>query len=277
MSEVCALIWFMARIRTRKRQQQTSWLDTTGTKPISTRGGKRRGAGRPPKGKRAGSPHKKRPLLKASTPVHVTLRVVSAIGSLRKRLMYQALRWATLALCMKHEDCRIVHISVQRDHIHLLVEANDEKALARGMKAFQVSAAKRLNAALKWKKRRRGKVFTDRYHAEYITSPRQARNALNYVLNNWRKHREDRGFVSRRGVKVEHDWFSSGWMFAGWRERADLEFVPETPDGFEPLAVWFPRTWLLSTGWRRHGLIGLYEVPISKRRGAARRSSHLTK
>ena len=166
-------------------------------------------------------------------------------------------------------DCRIVHISVQRDHIHLLVEADNAEALSRGMKAFQVSAAKRLNAALKWKKRRRGQVFIDRYNAKYITTPRQARNALAYVLNNWRKHREDRDVPSRPGVAFEHDWFSSGWMFAGWLERANELFVPPTPDGFEPLAIWYPRSWLLTTGWRRHGLISLYEVPSTKR--AARR------
>ncbi len=243
------------------RHLQTTWLDVTGTKPIEKRGGKRRGAGRPSKGRRAGAPHKKRRPLAANTPVHVTLRVVSVIGSLRKRHMYEALRRASLTLATNHDDCRIVHISVQRDHIHLLVEANDEHALARGMKAFQVSAAKRLNAALRWKTRRRGQVFTDRYHAEYITSPRQARNALAYVLNNWRKHREDRVHPSRRDVAFEHDWFSSGWMFGGWRERADLEFVPPTPDGFQPIAIWYPRSWLLTTGWRRHGLISLFEVP----------------
>src|ERR1044071_9241390 len=49
------------------------------------RGGKRRGAGRPPKGKRAGSPHKERPFLHARYPVHVTLRVVGAVGNLRRR------------------------------------------------------------------------------------------------------------------------------------------------------------------------------------------------
>ena len=133
--------------RTLARKLQVSWLDPAG-QPLSKRGGKRRGAGRPPKGKRAGSPHKKRPAVRATTPVHVTLRVVSVIGSLRKRLMYHALRWATLALAAEHSDCRIVHISVQRDHIHLLVEADNAEALSRGMKAFQVSAAKRLNAAL---------------------------------------------------------------------------------------------------------------------------------
>jgi REP element-mobilizing transposase RayT len=205
--------------------------------------------------------------------VHVTLRVVGAIGNLRKRAKYQALREATLVLATNHDDCRIVHISVQRDHIHLLVEAQNEDALARGMKAFQVSAAKRLNTALKWKRRRRGQVFEDRYHAEYITNPRQARNALAYVLNNWRKHREDRDLRARPGVAFEHDWFSSGWMFSGWRERTHLEFVPPTLDGFEPLAIWFPRTWLLSNGRRRHGLISVFEVPGSNAGSSHRRSS----
>src|SRR5215467_10466774 len=56
------------------------------------RGGKRRGAGRPPKGTRAGSPHKERPYLHARYPVHVTLRVVGAVGNLRRRCVYQAIR-----------------------------------------------------------------------------------------------------------------------------------------------------------------------------------------
>src|SRR5262245_19351572 len=157
------------------------------------RGGKRRGAGRPPKGTRAGSPHKERPFLHARYPVHVVLRVVSAVGSLRRRCVYQAIRDATLTTA-RREDFRIVQISIQRTHVHLLVEANDKLALARGMQGFQISAAKHLNAAISKGKpgsRRRGVVFPDRYHAEIIRSPQQARHALSYVVNNWRRHQED--------------------------------------------------------------------------------------
>jgi hypothetical protein len=71
--------------------------------------------------------------------------------------------------------------------VHLLVEADDKDALASGMQGFQISAAKHLNAALSRGKpgqRRRGSVFPDRYHAEIITSPRQARHAIAYVLLN---------------------------------------------------------------------------------------------
>src|SRR5262249_56829010 len=89
---------------------------------------------------------------------------------------------------------RIVHVSIQRNHVHMLVEADSKLALARGMQGFQISAARNINTLLGPDKyrRRRGPVFADRYHLEVITSPRQARHALSYVLNNWRKHREDR-------------------------------------------------------------------------------------
>src|SRR5215470_6672845 len=139
------------------------------------RGGKRCGAGRPPKGTRAGSPHKDRPFLHARYPVHVTLRVVREVGNLRRRRVYHAIREATLTTALR-EDFRIVHVSIQRTHVHLLVEADHKAALASGMQGFQISAAKHLNAAISKGKpgpRRRGTVFPDRYHAEIITSPRQ--------------------------------------------------------------------------------------------------------
>src|SRR5689334_8815851 len=88
------------------------------------RGGKRRGVGRPPKGQRAGSPHQKRPFLHARYPVHVSLRVVREVGNLRRRCVYKAIREATLTTA-RREDFRIVHLSIQGTHVHLLVEASD--------------------------------------------------------------------------------------------------------------------------------------------------------
>jgi REP element-mobilizing transposase RayT len=192
-------------------------------------GGKRRGAGRPPKGKRAGAPHKARPFLHERYPVHVTLRVVSAVGKLRRRRMYQAVREATLTTA-RREDFRIVHLSIQRDHIHMLVEAKDKEALAKGMQGFQISAAKHLNAAISKGKpgpRRRGSVFSDRYHAKIITSPTQARHTLSYVMNNWRKHQEDRHAPMSDWTI---DWFSSAIMFPGWSEYGDTAFFWRWPD-----------------------------------------------
>jgi hypothetical protein len=69
-------------------------------------------------------------------------------------------------------------------------------------------------------------VFPDRYHAEVITSPRQARHALSYVINNFRKHEED-----RRAPMSEWqvDWFSSAAMFSGWAEYGDEAFLWRGP------------------------------------------------
>ena len=229
------------------------------------RGGKRRGAGRPPKGKRAGAPHKPRPFLHERYPVHVVLRVVSAVGNLRRRCVYQAIREATLTTALR-EDFRIVHLSIQRNHVHLLVEADDKQSLASGMQGFQISAAKHLNAAISKGKRgprRRGTVFPDRYHAEIITSPRQARHALNYVLGNWRKHKEDR---APKLADWKIDWFSSAVMFPGWAEYDDEAFLWRGPDTYDPLVVYQPRTWLLRAGWKKGGPpISYREVPSAGR------------
>jgi len=227
------------------------------------RGGKRRGAGRPPNGERAGSPHKKRPYLHARYPVHVVLRVVRAAGNLRRRCVYQAIREATLITALR-EDFRIVHLSIQRTHVHLLVEADGKGALARGMQGFQISAAKHLNAAISKGRpgpRRRGTVFPDRYHAEIITSPTQAHHAIRYVLGNWRRHREDRK-EPMSTWKV--DWFSSAVMFPGWAEYGDEPFLWRGPDTYDPLIVYQPRTWLLREGWKKTGSISCRDVPSRK-------------
>jgi len=228
------------------------------------RGGKRRGAGRPPKGRRAGAPHKPRPFLHARYPVHVVLRVIAAVGNLRRRCVYQAIREATITTA-RREDFRIIHLSIQRTHVHLIVEANNKGALASGMQGFQISAAKHLNAAISKGKpgqRRRGTVFPDRYHAEIVTSPRQARHTLAYVMNNFRKHHEDRA-APMSTWKL--DWFSTAIQFPGWAEYGDEAFLWRGPPTYEPLIVYQPRTWLLREAWKRAGSISCYEVPSSGR------------
>ena len=224
-------------------------------------GGKRPRAGRPPNGKRAGSPHKRRPVLKDRHPVHVVLRVVPEMGNLRKRDIYKAVRWATLTAAAR-ENFRIVHLSIQHNHVHLLVEAEDRMALARGMQGFQISAAKLMNAAISARMglehRRRGQVFADRYHAEIIDSPRRARHALSYVLNNWRKHKEDRSQIARTWLI---DPFSSAITFPHWKEREHEPLLWRARASYDPLIVYQPRTWLLREAWKRHGLISFREVP----------------
>ena len=130
------------------------------------------------------------------------------------------------------------------------------------MQSFQISAAKHLNREFSrdLPERRRGTVFPDRYHEELITTPKQARHALNSVINNWRKHREDRG----RTWNV--DPFSSGISFTGWKYFEDKTQMWSRRATYDPLVVYLPTTWLLTTGWQKFGLLEFDEVPSAARR-----------
>src|SRR3954468_15838627 len=249
----------MRRVRTKERRARSERVGEQ-LLLLKRRGGRRRGAGRTPQGERSGSPHRERPFHDARYPVHVVLRAVRAVGNLRRRCVYHAIRKATRTTA-RRASFRIVHLSIQHDHVHLLVEAADKAVLASGMQGFQISAAKHLNAAISKGKpgpRRRGAVFPDRYHAEIITSPRQARHALSYVLSNWRKHEEDR-------VQPMSAWtidgFASAAMCPGWAEYGDEAFLWRGPPTYDPLVVYQPRTWLLREGWKKSGPISCHEVP----------------
>ncbi len=254
----------MGKRRIRRKHDQLTLLNRAGTGKGDNRRGKKRG-GRPRKTARGSASHRPREVFKPSQPVHVVLRVATAVGSLRKRFMYRALRWATV-IAANHEDAKIVHLSIQRTHVHLIVEAQSRQALAKLMQGFQISAAKNINRAYskarKLGQRRRGKVFTDRYFSTVIKTPAQARHALAYVLNNWRKHAED-GTEKTRAWKM--DLFSSGYAFFGWKDFNPAVEWKGLPDSYDPLIVWIPKTWLLQEGWKRHGLIDPFEVPSAPR------------
>jgi REP element-mobilizing transposase RayT len=201
--------------------------------------------------------HVPRPALAARTPVHVTMRLVDDISNARKFKLYKALRWA-VALCFLRRKARICHISIQKTHVHAIVEAEDAVALSRGMQGFQISAARGMNRALG----RTGKVFADRFHAEQLTSPTQTRNTIRYVLNNWRHHGLDRrGPLA--GFRV--DVFSSAPTFGGYSDYNEdgLVHIGRWPKTYDGLQTWLPRSWLLSVGWRERGggPFSVWDVP----------------
>src|ERR1700733_10815313 len=232
-------------------------LDLRRDKNGQRRGGSRPRAGRKPKGLRPGSRHKTRDEIDPRSPQHVTLRVVKGIGGMRRRDAYRAIRVALRRGIANHVEFRIVHLSVQGTHVHLLCEAGNKETLARGLQGFQISAAKHMNVAVtrRWGVVRRGQVFGDRYHVESISSIRQVRNTLAYVINNWRRHREDRS-GGLLGGRI--DPFSSGLQFAGWREPLPAIALPTD---YEPPAVSRPQTWMLAEGWKRGRPISVFEVP----------------
>jgi len=223
-----------------------------------THGGRRPGAGRKPKGARPAARHQARFEHDSRHPVHVTIRVVGSASGLRRKDMYLALREATIVTA-KREDFRIVHMSIQRDHIHLIVEADSKAALSNGVRGFSISAARQINRAITTRggARRTGRVIGDRFHARPLTSPRAVRNALAYVCN-WRHHGEDRTEPAR---SWRVDPFSSGALFAGWKELESSPVFWPLPPTYHPLIVVRPRTWLLRSWDRFCPRISVREVP----------------
>jgi len=236
------MVIFSAEIMLRKKRRKKG---KPGQQSLPFHGGARDGAGRPPNRNRVS--HAKRPLVKSRLPMHITLSMRSDVPQLRNYDLVPILKRAFFA-CLDKDAFRIVQFSIQTNHIHLICEAAGNEGLARGIQAWAVRVARGLNRKLG----RRGSVFSDRYHVEIITMPKQMRNTYCYVLQNARHHGIDVGHV-RHGI----DPFSSGWWFDGW-SRDDWR------TGLSPplrACVAPARSWLATTGWRRYGAIGVTESP----------------
>jgi hypothetical protein len=209
-------------------------------------GGKRRGAGRKPTGAVS---HASRPLLASRFPVHVTLKVDSSLDTLREPPLLLVVEECLRKGKEKEEKpFRLVHYSIQEHHLHLIAEAAHADALARGVQGLAIRIARGINRALA----RRGRVFLCRYHSRILRTPREVRSCLSYVLNNTRRH------AATRRERLAWNWIddrSSGRLFDGWKESRP----PPKPD--QRAAVVAPHSWLLTTGWRRHGLLRINEVP----------------
>jgi len=249
--------------RARKRHIQQPFV-------FRTWGGKRKGAGRKQVNERKSQPHRIRREVGSNQCVLVTLRVAQPVRRMRRRDAYRAIRRAMLVV-LARTDFRIVHLSIQANHVHLVVEAESRRALARGMQAFQISAARRLNQVdIDGKGRTRsGSVFPDRYHSEVVTTPTHARHALSYVLNNWRKHKEDRVPATKAWVL---DPYSTARSFIGWIERVEcvdrgdaerwlVRALSPLPDDLEALPSCTPQSWLLNEGWKLGGKVSVFEAP----------------
>ena len=173
--------------------------------------------------------------------MHVTLRARGGLPPFREQVIAREVRRRISDANVSRrlgDVFRVVHFSVQNDHVHLIVEAADGASLSRGVQGLAIRLARRVNALLG----ARGRFWGDRFHARELASPRAVRNAIVYVLMNAKEH----------GARVDVDPCSSAPWFDGFAERRPR-------DGPSPTRS--PETWLCATGWRRRGLVRLDERP----------------
>ena len=233
----------MMSTKKRRRSRREERDDERSMFGFMRHGGARKGAGRKRKAVRDQVSHRTRERVTKHQPIHVTIRLVAGVPSMRTTAAREVLENAVEG-ANERGRVRIVHYSAQSNHLHMIVESASCEAMSNGMQGLLASLGKRLNKL--W--RRAGRLFADRYHGVILTTPTQVRNVLAYVLKNHKRHEK-----RARGL----DAFSSGAWFDGWREQLfDTELARS---GRRVVAS--AKSWLLGTGWRKRGLISIDSAP----------------
>ena len=175
-------------------------------------------------------PHQTRPKLDPRHPVQVTILAAPGLPSLRSARVFAALQ-RTIARASV-DRFRVIHFSIQQDHGHFIVEGDEARRTRGGVHGLAIRLALAVNRAVG----RKGQVVPDRYHARPLTTPRQMRTSMVYVLLNFRKHLRAPACIDPR---------SSGPHFSGWRHApALLATAPATVPSC---------TWMARIGWRLAG------------------------
>jgi hypothetical protein len=188
-------------------------------------------------------------------PLQVTIRAVPGLPSLRSARVFGALRRAIGRASV--DRFRVIHFSIQQDHGHFIVEGDEARRARGGMHGLAIRLALAVNRALG---RRKGKVVGDRYHVRPLTTPRQMRTSMIYVLLNFRKHLNAPPGIDPR---------SSDGEFSGWHRRSRLDSADVASAAADPgvdgwAATAAPTTWMATVGWwRAGGALRLEERPAT--------------
>jgi REP element-mobilizing transposase RayT len=193
-------------------------------------GGRRKGAGRP-KNDKSGTPHRRRAVTNHNRALHVTLRVLGHVRNLRSQLCYRVIEKAFCAWS-ERDGFRLLHFSVMGNHLHLVAEAKNRRALSRAMQGIAIR-----NAIMS----RCGSVFAHRYYNRVLHTAREVRNVLAYVLNNARRHRLKKN--------LKNSWideYSSAHAFDGW--LGEVQSRAQAPPPVVPGKSLLMQTWRLAGG-----------------------------
>jgi len=144
------------------------------------RGGRRPGSGR----KRIhskGVSHQRRERVTTKQALHVNFKVRTSI---RNKECLQILK-RSIQNARSH-GLRVLHFSLESNHIHLILEASNNTVLTKGMRSLTITFAKGVE---------KGRIQIERYHLHVLRTLRETKNAIHYVLFNHQKH---------KGLKTAH-------------------------------------------------------------------------
>ncbi len=213
---------------------------------LFSHGGARKGAGKK-KTDKGMQNHTARPVISCKTPLHINIKLHKNLPNMRTKKLFKVVKRAIHRAQIR--GFRINQFAILKNHIHLIVEANDNKEMGKAMQALTISLAKSINGMCK----RKGKVFVDRYHLHILKTPNEVKQALIYLFKNAARHYR---------LKNIFDPYSSLVVFNHREKLLDLHgfLVPKFLSSFNQICDHFdeiakmidpPRSWLLKFGWMK--------------------------
>lgn len=174
-----------------------------------------KGAGRPAIHD-PGIRHTSRPLLKRLSSLHLTVKIKKNKAGIKNKSVLRILRRAILNA--RRQGLRVIHYSLEYDHIHLLIEADNNHILNKGMQSFGVTFSKAINRMRKLK----GGVYKHRYHFRQISSSKELKNVLGYIFTNGIKHKTANDIVNPyNSIRAEMKFL----LFFRGKLEYDLELI----------------------------------------------------
>jgi len=134
--------------------------------------------------------HRERPFLTKAASLHLTVKVKRIKADMKNKAVLSILKRAIMNA--RKQGLRVIHFTLEYDHIHLLIEAENNEILGKGMQSFGVTFSKAINRM----KKQSGGVYKHRYHFRQISGVRQLKNVLNYIFTNGVKHKTAKSLVN---------------------------------------------------------------------------------
>jgi REP element-mobilizing transposase RayT len=166
--------------------------------------------------------HRMREAFSKRMPVHVTMKVAKDVRGLRGRRMYKAVE-AALWSAARNEDGLLCDFSVQNDHLHLVIDAANSRAMRSAVSGLAIRVAKAINGLCG----RKGRVFDDRYHSRVLRTPTEVRRVRHYVRDNFRKHLRER-------LQTERTQDKAAWISVSVDDRAVLRAILQSSVRIDP-------------------------------------------